>query len=120
VTLPRDRRVLLHNPRCSKSRQAKQLLEERGVAFEERRYLETPLSREELADLAGRLGRPVGEWVRRKEAAFGEAALDADSGEDALLDAMARHPILMERPILIDGARARVGRPPEDLLELVG
>jgi len=119
VTLPRDGLVLLHNPRCSKSRQAKALLEERGAAFEERRYLEAPLSRDELADLAARLGRPVGEWIRRKEAAFAEAGLDAGSGDAALLDAIAEHPILLERPILVRGERARVGRPPEGLLALL-
>ena len=65
--------VLLHNPRCSKSRQTKSLLEERGVAFEERLYLEDPLSRAELDELGKRLGRPAREWTRTKESAFGEA-----------------------------------------------
>lgn len=119
MTLPRDELVLLHNPRCSKSRQAKAMLEERGVAFRERCYLEEPLSRDELRDLAARLGRPAREWVRRKEAAFAEAGLDEEAKDGAILDAMAAHPILLERPILVRGERARVGRPPDDLLELL-
>ena len=114
-----DRLVLLHNPRCSKSRAAHALLEERGVAFEERRYLEEPLSRAELEELSRRLGRPPGEWVRRGEDAYTEAGLDASSEASALLDAMAAHPILMERPIAVHADRAVVGRPPESVLELL-
>ena len=119
MALPNDAIVLLHNPRCSKSRATRALLEERGVEFQERRYLDEPLSRAELEDLAKRLGRPVGEWVRRKEAAFSEAGLAADASDDAIFEAMAAHPILMERPILIRGPRAAVGRPPEDVLALL-
>ncbi len=119
MTLPDDpdQLLLLHNPRCSKSRAARALLEERGVAFEERRYLEEPLSGDELAELGRRLDRPVAEWIRSGEAAFREAGLAADSDETVLLDAIATHPILLERPILVRGARARVGRPPERVLE---
>jgi arsenate reductase len=116
---PETAPVLLHNPRCSKSRAAKALLEERGVAFRERRYLEEPLARAELKELARSLGRPAAEWIRRGEPAFSEAGLGADADEGALLDAIARHPILLERPILWHGARAVVGRPPEKILELL-
>ncbi len=111
--------VLLHNPRCSKSRAARALLEERGATFTERRYLDDPLSRQELAELRKRLGREPAEWVRKGEDAFAAAGLSADSGEEALLDAMAAHPILMERPIAIAGSRAVVGRPPENVLDLL-
>lgn len=114
-----DTLLLLHNPRCSKSRAARALLEERGVAFTERRYLEDPLSRAELAALRVRLDRPAAEWVRKGEAPFAEAGLGPDSEEKTLLDAVAEHPILLERPILVRGARARVGRPPERILELL-
>jgi arsenate reductase len=111
--------VLLHNPRCSKSRAAKALLEERGAAFEVRLYLEAPLSRDELAQLRRRLGRPVRDWVRRGEPAYAAAGLDADSDESAVLDAIAKHPELLERPILVAGERAVVGRPPERVLDLL-
>lgn len=110
--------LLLHNPRCSKSRATRALLEERGVTFTERLYLEEPLDRAELSDLAARLARPPAQWVRRGEAAYAQAGLAAGASDDQLLDAMAEHPILMERPIVVRGARARVGRPPEDVLAL--
>jgi arsenate reductase len=111
--------MLLHNPRCSKSRAARALLEERGVAFAERRYLEEPLSRAELGELRKKLGRPAREWARTGEAAWSEAGLGPASNDDAILDAMARHPILVERPILVGAERAVVGRPPEAVLALV-
>ena len=115
-----DELTLLHNPRCSKSRAAQVLLEAKGIAFRERRYLDDPLSSEELRELAQRLGRPANEWVRRGESAYKEADLDADSSEAKILEAMARSPILIERPILVTKDRAVIGRPPERILELVG
>jgi arsenate reductase len=111
--------TLLHNPRCSKSREAKALLEERGVAFREHRYLEEPLTRADLDELRRRLGIPVREWIRPKEAAWAEAGLDAASTDAAILDAVAAHPSLLERPILVTAQRAIVGRPPERILALV-
>jgi len=115
-----DTLVLLHNPRCSKSRAAHALLRERGVAFTPRLYLEDPLDREELTALRERLARPAAEWVRSGEAAYAAAGLDASSSDAAILDAMAAHPILVERPIVIRGDRAVIGRPPEKLLNLFG
>jgi arsenate reductase len=120
VPLPDDDAlVLLHNPRCSKSRAAKSLLEARGVRFAERLYLDDPLTRAELASLRDRLGRPAAEWVRKGEAAFAQAGLGTGATEADLLAAMAAHPILIERPILVRGARAVVGRPPENVLLLL-
>lgn len=114
-----DEILLLHNPRCSKSRAAKALLEERGVRFRERLYLDEPLDHAELAELGDRLGRPIGEWTRRKEAVFAELGLGPDAKAGAILDAMVHNPILMERPILVRGRRAVVGRPPEEILGLL-
>jgi arsenate reductase len=114
-----DRLLLLHNPRCSKSREAKSLLDARGVAYEERRYLEDPLTREELADLAQRLGRPVREWTRTQEPAFSALGISVEASDDALLGAIGGHPELLERPVLVRGARAVVGRPPEAILRLL-
>jgi len=111
--------LLLHNPRCSKSRAARALLEERGAAFAERRYLDEPLSLAELRDLAQRLGRPAREWARRGEDAWRAAGLGEEPGDDAVLAAMAAHPVLIERPIAVRGRRAVVGRPPERVLDLL-
>ena len=111
--------LLIHNPRCSKSRAAKALLEERGERFELRLYLEDPLSRAELADLRRRLDRPAREWARRGEPGYAAAGLGAESDDKAVLDAIAKHPELLERPILVRGERAVVGRPPEKILELL-
>ena len=109
--------VLLHNPRCSKSRAAKALLEERGEEFAIRLYLQDPLSRAELAQLRKQLGRPAREWIRRSEPAAAGLAPEAD--DRSVLDALAQHPELLERPILVRGERAVVGRPPERILELL-
>jgi arsenate reductase len=121
VALPtsNDEILLLHNPNCSKSRATLGLLEERGVAFQTRLYLENPLGQEELADLGQRLGKPAVEFTRSKQAEFATASLDASSSEAEIFAAMAAEPILMERPILIRGKRAAIGRPPEDVLLLL-
>ncbi len=111
--------VLYHNPRCSKSRAALALLQERGVEPRIVRYLETPLDVAELEELQKKLGRSPAEWVRTREAAYREAGLSADSSESELLRAMARFPILMERPIAVVEERAAVGRPPEAILEIL-
>ena len=111
--------LLLHNPRCSKSRAALALLEERGADFEVRAYLDEPLTRAELGELKAALGKPVTEWVRSKERAFGEAGLSEGASEAEIFDAMIQTPILLERPILLRGDRAVVGRPTENLEELL-
>jgi arsenate reductase len=111
--------TLLHNPRCTKSRAAKALLDEQKVPYQERRYLDEPLSPAELAELRKRLDRPAREWVRAGESEFKAAGLTSASDDAAILAAMARHPILIERPILILGEHAVVGRPTERIAELL-
>ena len=120
MTLPRDETdvLLLHNPRCSKSRATQALLEQAGIAHRVRLYLEEPLALAELQDLQGRLDRPAREWIRRGESAFREADLGSVTDDESLLEAVAGQPILMERPIVVRGSRAAVGRPPEAVLEL--
>lgn len=110
--------VFLHNPGCSKSRTVKSLLDEREVDYVERRYLEDPLDVDELVELRKLLDRPAREWVRSGESAYAESGLDANAGEEAHLAAIAKHPILLERPIVVHGGEARVGRPPTAVLEL--
>ncbi len=115
-----DEILLLHNPKCSKSRATLALIEKNGVSFETRLYLEDPLAQEELADLGRRLGKTPVEFTRVGQAELADAGLDASSPGEDILGAMAKSPILMERPILIRGDRAKIGRPPEDVLELLG
>jgi arsenate reductase len=119
--LPRDddALLLLHNPRCSKSREAMALLDARGARYETRLYLEAPLSRDELADLAQRLARPLRDLVRTQEPAFAALALAEPASDAALLGALVREPALMERPVLVRGKRAAIGRPLEALAELL-
>jgi arsenate reductase len=114
-----DERTLLHNPRCSKSRLALQMLEESGIQFTVREYLRDPLSLEELGVLHGLLGSSPLEWTRTGEAEWAASGLCAGSSDDEVLGAIASHPKLMQRPILISGGSALVGRPPELLSELI-
>lgn len=111
--------MLLHNPRCSKSRAALALLEERGAEVAVRNYLEEPLSADELRILRKRLRLHPREWIRWNEA---EAeGLDPEAPEQELVQAMARHPRIMQRPILIKDDEAVVGRPgPETFEPLLG
>ena len=112
--------LLLHNPRCSKSRAARELLVASGRPFAERRYLDDPLDLAELRELRRRLGLPAIRWVRTGEPAFRRTGLRPDAEEPELLAAVAREPILLERPMLVGAGRAVVGRPPERVLEMLG
>jgi arsenate reductase len=114
------RPLLYHNPRCSKSRGALELLRARGIEPEIVPYLEQPLSPADLRTLLSMLGIAVRELLRTGEPKYLELALDSDSLEDdALIDAMAAHPELIERPILVHRGRAVIGRPPERVLDLL-
>lgn len=108
-----------HNPRCTKSREALALLQDRGVEITVIRYLEAPLSRGELAALVRKLGMPAAALLRKNEAEYKARFAGRTPSEDEALDAMAEHPILMERPVAVAGDRAVVGRPPEQVLVLV-
>jgi arsenate reductase len=105
--------VLLHNPHCSKSRALKAALEERGVVFRERLYLEDPLSPRELEELCAKLGGDAGAMVRR-EPELAEAGLTPASERGELFAAIARTPKLLQRPVLVKGDRAAIGRPTPD------
>ena len=111
---------IYHNPRCSKSRQTLALLEERGVEAEVIRYLETPPSASVLKSILKALGMNPRDLMRKKETAYKELGLADESMTDAaLVNAMAENPILIERPIVVNGARAAIGRPPESVLEIL-
>jgi arsenate reductase len=111
---------IYHNPRCSKSRQTLALLQEKGIAPEIVEYLKTPPSAAELDAILSALGLAPREAMRRQEAPYKANGLD-DPALDraALIDAMVAHPILIERPIVTNGARAAIGRPPEAVLAIL-
>jgi len=111
--------LIYHNPRCSKSRGALALLEERGITPEVVRYLDTPPTREELAGLLAKLDMRPSELVRRGEDVFRTEYAGRELSEDEWLDALVTHPVLIERPIVVSGDRAVVARPPEKVLELL-
>ncbi|MGB0224192.1 MULTISPECIES: arsenate reductase (glutaredoxin) [unclassified Marinobacterium] len=111
--------TILHNPRCSKSRQTLALVEEQGAELTVREYLKEPLSADELRQLIAALGVTPIDLVRTKEDEFKLAGLTKESSADALIDAMVEYPKLMERPVVINGDKARIGRPPEQVLEIL-
>lgn len=111
--------TLYHNPRCSKSRQALALLEEHGIDVQVHRYLDTPLDAQALKRLVSRLDGGIDALLRSAEAEWKSLDIDIQDS-DAVIDAIATYPKLMQRPILDRGDRAVVGRPPEAVLGLTG
>lgn len=111
--------TIWHNPRCSKSRQTLALLEEKGVAPTVRKYLEDAPSETEIRGALAALGLKAIDMMRTKEAEFKDQDLSRDSSEDLLIAAMARAPKLIERPIVFTDTRARIGRPPEAVLDIL-
>lgn len=113
--------AIFHNPRCSKSRQALELLEKRGVAVPVVEYLKDPPDAKTLKEVCALLGVRPYELVRRKEALFAElklAALEPD--DDARwFKVLAGHPALLERPIVVYQGKAAIGRPPENVLKIL-
>lgn len=110
--------VIYHNPRCSKSRQTLALLEEHGATPKVIRYLETPPDESTLRQLLTLLEMDARSLARRGESLYAELGLD-QAPEAKLIESMARWPILIERPIVVVGDRAAIGRPPENVLRLL-
>lgn len=112
--------TIYHNPRCSKSRQTLALLEENGVEPQVRKYLDEAPSADELKVVLSQLGISARDLLRKKEAEFKENGLDDMSlSEDQIIEIMTNVPKLIERPIVIKGDQARIGRPPESVLEII-
>ena len=112
--------TLYHNPRCSKSRGALELLEARGLTPTVVRYLETPPDAAQLRALLSKLGIGARELLRTGEDEYKTLNLaDASLSDDDVIAAMAAHPKLIERPILVAGDKAMIGRPPEKILEIL-
>lgn len=115
-----DNLKIFHNPRCSKSRATRQLLDDKGVSVEIVEYLKTPPSAAELDEILDLLNMEPRDLMRKQETPYTELNL-ADESLDraALIQAMVDNPILIERPIVIKGNKAIIGRPPENVLELM-
>ncbi len=112
--------TIYHNPRCSKSRQTLALLEEKGIQPTVITYLENPPSANELKTLLKQLNLAPRDLMRKKEQAYKAEGLNDNSlSDEQLIGAMIKHPILIERPIVTDGKQAVLGRPPENVLELI-
>lgn len=108
-----------HNPRCSKSRNAVALLEEQGIEAEIVKYLDVHPSKEELVDMLKMLDIPARELMRTKEAIYKELNLKDENDEKKLIEAMVANPKLIERPIVIKDGKAVIGRPIENIVELI-
>jgi arsenate reductase len=112
--------VIYHNPRCAKSRDTLALLKGRGVQPRVIEYLKTPPSAPELEALLTKLQLKPRELMRKKEAVYAELGLDDPKlSDDALIKVMVENPILIERPIVVNGSKAALGRPPEAALAIL-
>ncbi len=113
--------VIYHNPRCSKSRQTLELLEQNGVTPEVVKYLDTPLNVDELKVLYAQLGfSSVREMMRTKEDVYKELGLgEASVSDEQLFETMAQNPKLFERPVVVANGKAKIGRPPEQVLDIL-
>ena len=110
--------AIYHNPKCSTSRKAFELLRDNGFEPEIVHYLKTPPSRAELADMIRAAGIDVRTAVRKRESLYAELGL-ADANDDRLLDAMAEHPILIERPFVVTSKGTRLARPVDAVREIL-
>lgn len=111
---------IYHNPRCSKSRQTLALLEDKGLQPEVIEYLNTPPSEDQLADILNMLDLNPRDLMRKNEAEYKELNLaDENLADDDLRQAMIRHPRLIERPIVVANGKAAIGRPPENILDIL-
>lgn len=109
---------IYHNPRCSKSRQALELIRSAGIEPDIVRYLETPPSRKELKELVTEMGGVASDLVRKGEKVYKELGLAA-ADDKALLDAMAANPVLINRPLVVTARGTRLCRPPEAVFEIL-
>ncbi|MBA3663186.1 MAG: arsenate reductase (glutaredoxin) [Bacteroidetes bacterium] len=111
--------IIYYNPRCSKCREAKELLEDNKCDFEIRDYLSIPPSKKEIKDLLDKLGVLAYDIIRKKESLFLEKYSDKKYTNTQWIKILSENPILMERPIVVDGEKAVVGRPPVLILDLL-
>ena len=111
---------IFHNPRCSKSRQTLELIRQQGIEPDIVEYLKTPPSKTELKDILTRLNMEPRQLMRTKEAEYKENNLNAkELSNEQLIDAMVKNPKLIERPIVVNDQKVALGRPPENVLEIL-
>lgn len=108
-----------HNPRCAKSREGLQLLTDKKIVPEIVDYMKEPMTPAELTELIDKLGISADDLVRKKEKIWKEEYADKELSGEELVLAMIENPRLMERPVLVNGDKAAIGRPPEKLLEII-
>jgi arsenate reductase len=112
--------TIYHNPRCSKSRQTLKLLQDRHVSLDIIEYLKTPPNAKTLSAILDKLGMEPRELMRRKEPPYKAKKLDNEKlTRKQLIDAMVADPVLIERPIVLSGNKAALGRPPESVLAIL-
>ena len=112
--------IIYHNPRCSKSRQTLQLLREEGIEPTIVEYLKTPLAKEQLRNISQLLGLRPKDFVRKSESDFKDNDLSKSlEDDDKTIDAMLLFPKIIERPIVVSGGEAVIGRPPENVQKLI-
>lgn len=111
--------TIWHNPKCSKSRQALEILNEKSVDADVVKYLENTPSKEEIKDVLAKLNISARELMRTKEDIYKELGLKDETDEEKLIDAMVENPKLIERPVVITDKKAVIGRPPEKILEVL-
>jgi arsenate reductase len=115
-----DKPVMYHNPRCSKSRQTLQILQAHGIEPEIIDYLDEPPDPQELKRIIGLLGVAARELMRTTEPVYKEADLDDESlSDDEIIEAICEYPELLQRPIVIAGSKAVIGRPPTRVLDII-
>ena len=112
--------TIYHNPRCSKSRASLALIEQTTSDFQVIRYLDNPPSASELKDIKAMLGCDAMELVRQSEDAFKTSGLTPEATDSEIFEAIVKDPILLQRPIVLCSGQARIGRPPEAILEIIG
>jgi len=111
--------VIYHNPRCSKSRQTLSLLEENNIKPDIKEYLKSPPTAQELKSVLALLDIPAHQLLRKKEPEYNGLGCTPDMSEEQLIEIMVANPKLIERPIVINGKKAAIGRPPEAVLEIL-
>lgn len=118
-TIIMSKAIIYHNPRCSKSRETLKLLEAGGTAYEIVEYLKTPPSKEELKKIAHKLGIKPLDFVRKGEKLYKEKFAGQDLADEEWFSILPQNPILIERPIVVKGDRAIIGRPPENVKKVI-